>query len=112
MKAVKILLDAFLAYREAVRLAKIMHRQSYSKIAPNWEPLAATSGVISQIDNMHAGTMELLNWAETLLCNAAPMSHCTQEEWDATIRKWLTEKHGSTPQKAFGYDSSIQHPGA
>jgi len=41
---------------------------------------------------------DLLDWAETLLCNAVPMAHCTQAEWDATVRRWRDEKHGvSTP---------------
>jgi hypothetical protein len=93
-RMVGLWLDAGRAFREGVGLAKAMHRRSYAKIAPNWEPLNTTSGVISQIDNMHAGTMDLLDWAESLLCNAAPMSHCTQEEWDTIIRKWRDQKHG------------------
>ena len=36
----------------------------------------------------------LLDWAETLLCNAVPMSHCTQADWDARVTKWRDEKHG------------------
>ncbi len=39
-----------------------------------------------------------LDWAETLLCNVVPMPHCTQEEWDATLRKWRDEKHGVAKQ--------------
>ena len=43
---------------------------------------------------------ELTDWAETLLCNAAPMAHCTQTEWDATVKRWRDEKHGvSTPNR-------------
>ena len=43
---------------------------------------------------------ELLDWAETLLCNAVPMPHCTQDEWDATVKRWRDEKHGvSTPNE-------------
>ncbi len=34
----------------------------------------------------------LLDWAETLLCNSQPMSHCSQEEWEATIKKWSGDK--------------------
>jgi len=30
----------------------------------------------------------LLNWAETLLCNAKPMEHCSQEEWDKVITQF------------------------
>jgi len=45
---------------------------------------------------------ELTDWAETLLCNALPMPHCTQAEWDATVKRWQDEKHGvSTPNSAL-----------
>ena len=41
---------------------------------------------------------ELADWAETLICNSAPMAHCTQSEWDATVKRWRDAKHGvSTP---------------
>jgi hypothetical protein len=41
---------------------------------------------------------DLLDWAETLLCNAVPMPHCTQADWDDKVRRWRDEKHGvSTP---------------
>lgn len=36
----------------------------------------------------------LLDWAESLLCNALPMSHCSQEEWDVAVKNWRDEKHG------------------
>jgi hypothetical protein len=35
----------------------------------------------------------LLDWAETLICNATPMSHCTQEEWDEGVTRWRDQKH-------------------
>jgi hypothetical protein len=35
----------------------------------------------------------LVEWAETLLCNARPMEHCSQIEWDATIARWRDQKH-------------------
>ena len=38
--------------------------------------------------------VDLLDWAESLLCNAKPMSHCTQEDWDKAVLKWRDEKHG------------------
>lgn len=37
---------------------------------------------------------DLLDWAETLLCNSLPMTHCTQEEWDEKIKSWRDQKHG------------------
>ena len=42
----------------------------------------------------HSEKADLLDWAESLLCNAVPMSHCTQEDWDAAVKKWRDEKHG------------------
>lgn len=47
-----------IAHREAVRLAQVMWRRSYLDAAPHWQPLDDTAGVISQIDNMHAGVVE------------------------------------------------------
>lgn len=36
----------------------------------------------------------LLDWAESILCNAKPMDHCSQEEWDGIIKSWRDQKHG------------------
>ena len=45
---------------------------------------------------------DLLDWAETLLCNAVPMAHCTQADWDDKVRRWRDEKHGvSTPNNVL-----------
>lgn len=35
-----------------------MWRRSYRDSAPHWQPFEDTAGVISQIDNMHAGVLE------------------------------------------------------
>lgn len=42
----------------------------------------------------HGEKADLLDWAETLLCNSLPMSHCSQEEWDRIIKSWRDQKHG------------------
>jgi hypothetical protein len=55
---VRLLWRAPLAHREAVRLAQVMWRRSYRDVAPHWRPLEDTAGVISQIDNMHAGALQ------------------------------------------------------
>jgi hypothetical protein len=36
---------------------------------------------------------ELADSAETLLCNALPMAHCSQSEWDDIIHKWRDQKN-------------------
>jgi len=44
----------------------------------------------------HDEKADLLDWAETLLCNSLPMSHCTQEEWNRIIKSWRDQKHGAS----------------
>lgn len=36
---------------------------------------------------------ELCDWAESIICNAYPMDHCTQEEWNELVRSWRDKKH-------------------
>ena len=57
-RLVRLLRRAPLAHREAVRLAQVMWRRTYRDAAPHWQPLDDTAGVISQIDNMHAGVLQ------------------------------------------------------
>lgn len=52
------------AEREAVTLAKSMHRRHYAESAPQWECLSDVPGIISQIDNMHAGVCQQLDAAK------------------------------------------------
>jgi hypothetical protein len=35
----------------------------------------------------------LLEWAETLLCNAACPPHASEKEWSEIIHKWRDAKH-------------------
>ena len=35
----------------------------------------------------------LLDWAETLLCNASKPDHATEDEWRAILKKWRDERH-------------------
>ena len=58
LRFVRLLWQAPLAHREAVRLAQVLWRRSYRKASPYWKPLDDTVGVISQIDNMHAGVLK------------------------------------------------------
>lgn len=36
---------------------------------------------------------DLLDWAESIICNGLPMDHCTQEEWDKMVRDWRDAKN-------------------
>lgn len=36
---------------------------------------------------------DLLDWAEAFICNAIPMPHCHQEEWDVSVKAWRDRKH-------------------
>jgi hypothetical protein len=58
--------EAGAAMREALNLARALHRRWYSHV-PQWEPLDTVAGIISQIDNMTAGLGERLDAAEVEL---------------------------------------------
>ena len=49
---------------ECNELAKSMHRRHYAESAPQWESLSDVPGIISQIDNMHAGVCQQLDAAK------------------------------------------------
>lgn len=57
------------AQREAVTLAKTLHRLFYSDVT-QWRPCENPAAVISQIDNMVAGIMRKLEAAESALTEA------------------------------------------
>lgn len=40
-----------------------------------------------------AEMLSMLDWAETIICNAAPMPHCTQEQWNNTVLNWRDQKN-------------------
>lgn len=45
-------------------------------------------------DDWHSHSRDqLLDHAETLLCNSKPMEHCSQQEWDRLIQLWRERKH-------------------
>jgi hypothetical protein len=45
----------------------------------------------------HIKERELLDWAETLLCNAECPKHCKPDEWREILKRWRDEKHGVSP---------------
>ena len=45
----------------------------------------------------HIAERELLDWAETLLCNAECPKHCTPEYWLDRLKCWRDQKHGVSP---------------
>jgi len=64
---------------------------------------------LGQLERQRDEKANLLHWAETLICNAVPMSHCSQEEWDAAVKKWRDAKHGVSPNSGMS-DSQSQYP--
>lgn len=48
-----------------------------------------------ELELENAALRALVDHAETLLCNAVPMAHCTQSEWDEIVRKWRDQKHAA-----------------
>ncbi len=59
--------------------------------------LKITIGGITIIDiGRDEDEADLLDWAETLLCNSLPEPPMKQDEWDAIITKWRDAKHGAT----------------
>ena len=79
-RRVRLLWRAPLAHREAVRLAQVMWRRTYRDAAPHWQPLEDTAGVISQIDNMHAGVVEENERMRAALLHMANMPEYDQDD--------------------------------
>lgn len=52
-------------------------------------------GACEALAHEAARLRELVDWAETLLCNSLPMQHSTPEEWSDLIHKWRDKKHGA-----------------
>lgn len=49
--------------REASQLAMFLYRRFYREVSPDFELIEYPSGVLSQVDNMLAGVIEMLNAA-------------------------------------------------
>lgn len=49
--------------------------------------------VIMRRRHQRAKREDLLDWAETLLCNVEPPAHTKPEEWRAVLRTWRDQKH-------------------
>lgn len=47
---------------------------------------------------------DLLDWAETLLCNAECPKHCSEEEWRRILHQWMNDKHGIAPKPGHELD--------
>jgi hypothetical protein len=42
-----------------------------------------------------ARLQHLAEWAESIICNALPMNHCTQAEWDEVVKQWRDSFHAN-----------------
>jgi hypothetical protein len=66
------------AHREALQLAKALHRRRYRHVL-QWEPTDTAAGIVSQIDNMTAGLGERLDAAESRLAKLAPVVEAARD---------------------------------
>ena len=57
-----------------------MWRRTYRDAAPHWQPLEDTAGVISQIDNMHAGVVGENERMRAALLHMANMPEFDQDD--------------------------------
>ena len=53
----------------------------------------------------------VLDWAETLLCNAVPPAHCSREEWRKLLAEWRAAKHGVRWCKTHNREATSEHNG-
>jgi hypothetical protein len=54
---------------------------------------------------------ELADWAETILCNSAPLPHCGDKgEWDNIIAAWRDAKHALRYDPNKGKNIELQLP--
>ncbi len=52
---------------------------------------------IAQIEKENARLRDSEDMAESIICNALPMAHCSASEWEIIVRKWRDKKHGVLP---------------
>ena len=83
-------------YAVTTNIPDIIEEPAKMGCAPGNETIGYMAAEISRlrsVENQFADKCDLLDWAESLLCNAMPMSHCTQEDWDSIIKKWRDRKN-------------------
>ena len=91
--------------KEYERLGKVI--EEIDRLAPSPEEsvskdisYAFKEGVKATLtgeNNEVARLRELLEWGETLLCNAEPPKHSDHAEWMGLVHKWRDQKHGLAP---------------
>ena len=105
-RRVRLLLRSPLAHREAVRLAQVMWRRTYRDAAPHWQPLDDTAGVISQIDNMHAGVLQdndRMRFAlEQIAHDPANAVTYFEDKWRRIAKQALQPNTGDVARPAAG----------
>lgn len=74
--------------------ARVIERREPALLSGRQEPLAAHETFVPPIVRENQNLRALADWAETLLCNARPMAHCAQGEWDSIVAQWRDQKHG------------------
>ena len=48
---------------------------------------------LGKLKEADLGKTDLIERAEVLLCNALPMSHCSQVDWDKLVKEWRDKMH-------------------
>ena len=58
-------------------------------------------------DELYHKLVGLVEWAETLLCNAECPKHCEPDEWCAILKRWRDEMHDShkSPNRELSHGS-------
>ena len=85
-----------LAHYEAEQLARTMWRRSYRDVAPHWQPLNDLRGMISQINNMHAGVVGELEEVRTKynqLLYAVATKHDNETRHETALRYILEREN-------------------
>jgi len=73
----------------ASRLRKDNQAQCQQEASERWNQRPSSD------DELYHKLVELIEWAETLLCNAQCPKHCKPDEWREILRRWRDEWHES-----------------
>lgn len=73
----------------ASRLRKDNQAQCQQEAAERWNQRPSAD------DELYHKLVGLIEWAETLLCNAECPKHCKPDEWTSILKRWRDDWHDS-----------------